>query len=110
MSISTATDRLSSSRRLQARHVVDALLLAIGLIVSVAAIAIAGATSNASRQIASSATINQTQSHPAAQPTRAPVSGAPGATFRDPATHELLNVHTPTAQQADFSLGHRVGP
>jgi hypothetical protein len=87
--------------------VVDALLLAIGLIVSVAAIAIAGTTSNAGRQTARQAAINTTQSYPAAQPTRAPVWGAPGATFRDPATHELLAVHTPTAQRADFGLGHR---
>jgi hypothetical protein len=110
MSISTSADHRSSPRRVQPRHVVDALLFAVGLIVSVAAIAIAGTTSNASRQIASPATINQTQSYPTAQPRRAPVSGAPGATFRDPATHKLLTVHTPTARRADSGLGHRTGP
>jgi hypothetical protein len=107
MSISAATDRLSSSRCVQPRHIVDALLMAIGLIAAVAAIAIAGTTSNAGRQTARQAAMNPTQSYPAAQPTRARVSSAPGATFRDPATHELLTVHTPTAQRADFGLGHR---
>ena len=107
MSISTTTDRLAPPRRVQPRHLVGALLLAIGLIAAVAAIAISTTTTNASHPGARPATTTVTQPHPPAQPTGAPVSSASGATFRDPITHALITTGTPPAPQAEPGPGHR---
>jgi hypothetical protein len=108
MSISSATDRVvASSRRVQPGHMVGVLLLAIGLIAIVVAIAISSTTSGTGRVSAGPATINAPQSHPAAQPTSATVPNVPRGTFRDPVTHALLAVGAPAAPQAEPGLGHR---
>lgn len=107
MSISTATDRLVSPRRVRPRHLVGALLLGMGLIAVIVAIAISSTTSSAHRVSARQATTSVTQSHPAAQPTSAPVSSVSGGTFRDPVTHALLPVGTPTVPEATPGPGHR---
>jgi hypothetical protein len=106
MSISKAADRPSAPRRVQRRHLVGALLLAIGLIALVVTIATSSTTTSTSRVNAHPFTINATQS-PTAQPTSAPVPSVPGGTFRDPVTHGLLAVDTPAAPQADPGPGHR---
>ena len=107
MSITSATDRLASPRRVQPRHIVGALLLAIGLIAVAVTIAISSTTSTAGRLSALPGTINATQSHPAAQSTGAPASTQPAGAFRDPVTHALLTVGTPPAPQAQPGPGHR---
>jgi hypothetical protein len=107
MSISTATDRLASPRRVQPRRMLGAVLLGISLIAVLVAIAISSTTSSAGRVSARPGTINARQSHPAAQPTGDPVSSVPRGTFRDPVTRALLPVGTPTASQAEPGLGHR---
>ena len=107
MSISTATSHLASPRRMQPHHMVGALLLALGLIAVVVAIAISTSSTTSSQPpSARPATINPTPS----QPTGAPVPSVPGATFRDPATHALLAVGSQAAPQADSSVGHRMNP
>ena len=107
MSISSATDRLASPRRLQPRHIVGALLLAIALIAVAVAIAITSTTSTAGRPSARPGTINATQSHPAAEPTGVSDTNLAGGAFRDPVTHALLAVGTPAAPQAQPGPGHR---
>ena len=105
MSISSATDHLVSTRRVQPRHMVGALLLAVGLIAVVVAIAISSAASSVSRPSAGPATITATPSQPTVQPTGAPLSSVPGQTFRDPATHALLPVGIPTLQHGETRHG-----
>jgi hypothetical protein len=100
MSISTATDRLAFPRRVQPRHLVGGLLLAIGLIAVVVAIAISS-TATSTSQTARLATNHPTQSQPVAQPTSAPAPSVPSGTFRDPVTHALLAVGNPPVPQAD---------
>ena len=105
MSITTATDRLSTPQRVTPRHLISALLLALGLIAVVVAIALS--TSSSSTGIAHPARFNQ--------PTVNPSTNTPKATFRDPATHQLLTispsgVDTPPAQPADSTIGHRNNP
>lgn len=106
MSISPATDRLASPRRGQHRNMVGVLLLAVGLIAIVVAIAISSTTSGTGRVSARPAAINATRSRPAARPTGATVSGVHGGTFRDPATHALLAIGSPAAPQAEPGPGH----
>jgi hypothetical protein len=107
MYISSAADRLAPPRRVQPRHMVGVLLLAIGLIAIVVAIAISSNTSGTGRVSARPATINATSPHPLAVPTGATVSSVPGGTFRDPVTHALLAVGIPAAPQAEPGPGHR---
>ena len=80
MSISSATDRLASRPRVQPRHIVGPLLLAIGLIAVAVAIAISSTNSTVGRLSARPGTINATQSQPARQSAAAPVSSVPGGT------------------------------
>jgi hypothetical protein len=99
MSISSTTDRLPSPRRMQPRHMVGALLLAIGLIAVVVAIAISSTTSTVSRPNAHPATINATQ------PTDGLDSSVPSGTFRDRVTHAVLPAGTATAPQRETGHG-----
>jgi hypothetical protein len=101
MSISTATDRPASPRRVQPPHVVGALLLAIGLIAVVVAIAISSTTSSAGRVSARPDTINTTRSHPTPEPTSVSDTNLAGGPSRAPATHAPFPVGTPPAPQAE---------
>lgn len=65
MSISSATDRLATPPRVEPRHIVGPLLLAIDLIAVAVAIAISSTTSTVGRLSARPGTINATQSRPA---------------------------------------------
>ena len=106
MSITTATDRLSSPQRVQPRHLVGALLLALGLIAVLVTIAISSITTTThSRVNAHQATINATQSHPVTQPADTLDSNVPSGTFRDPTTHALLPVAPPAAPQRETDHG-----
>jgi len=109
MSISSAPRRLASARFAQPRHVVGAVLLVIGLIVVVIAIANSATTtpSAASRFSARPRPISLTQSTSPAAATGAPVSSVPHGTFRDPVTHALLPADAPVAPQSEPGLGHR---
>jgi hypothetical protein len=107
MFISSATDRLAYPRPVQPRHIVGALLTAVGLIAVVVVIAISSTTSTSGRLSARPGTIAAPQPQSVAQPTGAPVSSVPAGTFRDPVTHALLSVGTPPAPQAQPGLGHR---
>ena len=99
MSISTATDRLSSPRRLPRGQIVAALLAAIGLIGAVVAIAVSSATSSPGRVSARPGTISLTRPSLAAQPTPAVTTAAHGY-FRDPVTHALAPVGTSVVSSA----------
>jgi hypothetical protein len=107
MSVSTATDRLPSSRRVPPRHMVGALLLASGIIAVLVLILNSSTTSRTVHMSARPAVISATHSHPAAQATSAPVSSVADTTFRDPVTHALLAAGTPATPQAEPGLGHR---
>lgn len=107
MSITTATDRLSP-QRVTPRHLLSALLLAIGLTAFVVVIA-----------LTSTSTTTTTGARPIGHPARfnqpAPVTNTPSTTLRDPATHQLLTitpsgVDTPPAPPADSTIGHRNNP
>ena len=109
MSITTATERLSPPQRVTPRHRLSALLLAVGLIAVVVAIAITTSTAStgAVRPYAHPARFNP--------PTVNAVTNTPSTTFRDPATHQVLNispsgVDTPPAPPADSTPGHRNNP
>ncbi|MBV8997809.1 MAG: hypothetical protein JO304_02050 [Solirubrobacterales bacterium] len=105
MSISSATDRLPSTRRVQPRHMVGALLLAVGLLAVLLTITISSTTTTASRPTAHPAAINATPSHPVTQPTDTLDSNVPSGTFRDPVTHALFPVNTPPAPQRETGHG-----
>ena len=107
MFICSATDRLASRPRVQPRHIVGPLLLAIGLITVAVAIAISSTNSTVGRLSARPGTINATQSQPARQAAAAPVTSVPGGTFRDPVIHALVAVGAPAAPQEEPGLGHR---
>ena len=107
MSISSATARLASPRRLQPRHMVGALLLALGLIAIIVAFEISSTTSSPIRTGARPAARDATQSRPSAQPTGVSAVSVPAGTFRDPVTHALLAVGTSAARRAASGLGHR---
>ena len=106
MSIASATNHLASPRRVQARHIVGALLLAVGLIAVAVTIALSSATSTAGRLSARPATISA-RSHPAVEPTGVSDTNLAGGTFRDPVTHGPLTAGIPPAPQAEPGPGHR---
>ena len=105
MSISSATARLASPRRLQPRHMVGALLLALGLIAIIVAFEIS--SYSPIRTGARPAARDATQSRPSAQPTGVSAVSVPAGTFRDPVTQALLAVGTSAAPRAASGLGHR---
>ena len=107
MSISSATDRRSSLRRVQPRHLVGGLLLAIGLIAVLVTIAISSTATTAGRQSAQPAPLSATQSHPATQPMPAPVSDVPTGTSRYQVTGPLVALGTPDRSAGARGLGHR---
>jgi len=108
MSISTVTtDRLAPPRRVQPRHMVGALLMAIGLVAVVVAIATSSITSTAGRVTGRAARINTTKPQPVVQPTGVSDSSVPGGAFRDPVSHRLLTVGSPATPAAEPGLGHR---
>lgn len=106
MSISSATDRLASPRRVQPRHIAGALLLAVGLIAVAVTIAISSTTSTAGRLSARPATISA-RWHPAVEPTGVSDTNLAGGTFRDPVTHAPHTAGIPPAPQAEPGPGHR---
>ncbi len=106
MSIASATNHLASPRRVQPRHIVGALLLAVGLIAVAVTIALSSATSTAGRLSARPATISA-RSHPAVEPTGVSDTNLAGGTFRDPVTHGPLTAGIPPAPQAEPGPGHR---
>jgi hypothetical protein len=103
MSVSTVAHRLTSPNRMQASHMVGVLLLAIGMVAVVVAIATSSTTSSAGKLSARPAAINATPSPSAGGAT----PSVPGGTFRDPVTHALLAAGSPAAPQAEPGLGHR---
>lgn len=107
MSISSAPDRLSSPRRVQPRHLVGGLILAIGLIAVVVTIAISSTATRTNPQTVHPATISAAQSHSATRPMPAPVSSLPTGTSRYRVTGPLVAVGIPDRPVAAPGLGHR---
>jgi hypothetical protein len=107
MSISSATDRLASPPRVEARHIVSALLLSIGLVVVVIAIAISSTTSTDGRLGTGPRPLDGPRSHALTGLIGAPELSVPIATFRDPVTHAALAAGAPATSQAEPGLGHR---
>ena len=96
MSITSATDRLASTRRAPSRPMVGALLLVVGLIAVVVAIAVSGTASTDGRLSAGPPRIDA----PALTGLiGAPDLSVPGGTFRDPSSHALLAVGTSAVPQ-----------
>ena len=107
MSISSATDGLASPWRVQARDVVGALLLAIGVVVVVIAIAVSSTTSTDGRLSARPRPIEALQSHAMTGLVGAPELSVPSGTFRDPVTHAVATTARPAGSGG---LGHREAP
>ena len=106
MSISSATDRLSTPGRVQPLHLAAALL-AIGLITLVVAIVISSTTSTDGRLSAGPRALDAPRSHAMTGLIGAPDLRVPSGTFRDPASQALLAAGTRAAPQAEPGLGHR---
>ena len=104
MPIASTTNHLAPPRRAHPRHIVGALLLAIGLTAVAITITITSTTSTASRLTARPATINP-RSHPTVEPTGVSDTNLAGGTFHDPVTHAplaagILPAHTPSPASA----------
>ena len=98
MSISSATDRLSTLRRVERAHLGGGLFLAIGLITLVVAIAVSSTTPTDGRLTAGPRPIDAPRSRAMTGLIGAPDLSVPSGKFRDPVTHAVLTVDTPATR------------